>query len=181
MKVIFIALLAFVSSSLCFSMTITTNWSEDSRKTLVLACSEEEAEVACDNLCGESTCEIEEKVCVDCVGTSIAMTYAFREMGRILHNTGEKVDAYFLVDLISSGNFVSLTSRSVYNLVERFDSRSLRSKFTSLCNDGTRYPTVFFKKLRSGKLGSVSAVHCANGTFLMNDEAVVIGDAQDLF
>jgi hypothetical protein len=177
-KVVLLAL--FIISSLSsFSMSITTDWTQDSRKILKLACSEEE--VTCEKVCQKSTCEIEEKVCVDCVGTSITMTFAFQEMGRILHNTGESVDAYFLADLINSKNFITLTSRSLYNLVDRFNSFSLRSKFSSLCDDGTRYPTVFFNKLRSGRMGSVSAVHCESGVFVMSDDPTIIRDNQDLF
>jgi hypothetical protein len=92
------------------------------------------------------------------------MTFAFKEMGRSIV-AKESLDAYAFFDLLDSGEFVSLTSRSIYNLVERFNSNSLKRKFRSLCMDGTQYPHAFFDKTNSGEFGAPQLVWCNSGIY----------------
>lgn len=153
----------FIFSASIMAFNIDTSWTADSRKVLNITCDDDNI---CTQFCDGDSCQVEEKVCKNCVGTSITMTYAFREMGRALVST-EEISSYELFDLLSSGNFVSLTSRSVYNLIFRFDARELKSKFRSLCQDGTRYPVVFYNTINSGELGEVKAVWCDSGVIGM--------------
>ncbi|MCR9203654.1 MAG: hypothetical protein NXH75_03690 [Halobacteriovoraceae bacterium] len=146
-----------------YSLHIDTTWTEDSKKYLNITC---DGEAICEQFCSGGSCKMQEKVCKNCVGTSIGMTFAFQEMGRSYIAT-EKLDDYFIFDLFWSKKFVTLTSRSIYNLVERFDSMGLRRKFRSLCADGTRYPVVFFGTQESGELGEIKAVWCQEGVFQM--------------
>lgn len=144
-----------------YALEIQTNWSESSEKSLSLNCGDNSA---CEQFCDGPTCEVAEKVCKNCVSTSIAMTFAFKEMGRALVAT-QGLDPYALFDLLESGNFVSLTSRSIYNLVERFNSSALRQRFRSLCTDGTAYPHAFFEVSASGSLGAPRMVWCESGIY----------------
>lgn len=162
-------ILLFATLSMqAFAYQIETSWTDDSKKILRVTC---DGDSICENFCGSQACEIEEKVCKNCVGTSIGMTYAFQEMGRSYIVT-EVLDPYFLFDLLKSKKFVSLTSRSLYNLVDRFDSIELRRKFRGLCVDGTRYPHVFFKTQRSGELGEIQAVWCEDGVYQMGQTSI---------
>ncbi len=157
-------ILLFFVSMPSFALQLETVWTERAEKNLSLTC---EGEETCVRYCQEKeSCTVVEKVCKNCVGTSLAMTFAFNEMGRSLV-ASEKLDDYALFDLLEKNSFVSLTSRSVYNLVERFDSSSLKTKFRSLCEDGTRYPVVFFGKTASGEMGRVQAVWCESGFYEM--------------
>jgi len=171
MKTLIFFLILFCSVS-NFALEIETVWTETSEKRLAISCGEDEA---CVQFCmGNNSCFMREKVCKNCVGTSLKMTYIFEEMGRNLFNSGEAVGPYELFDLLTSTNFVSLSSKSVYNLIERFDSLSLRRRFRSLCLDETAYPIVFFNKVRSGEIGSVKAVWCNSGVYRMDQDSEVI-------
>ena len=149
---------------LCFplqALTIETAWTEASEKELHLYCGEDET---CRQFCAGDTCTIAEPVCKNCVGTSVTMTYIFKEMGRV-YTTGERLDDYFLYDLFNLQNFVSLTSRSVYNLTMTFNSSALRRQFRSLCDDGTAYPVVFFDKNLAREISQPISVWCETGVF----------------
>ncbi len=174
MRFLITALTLSILSLSSFALNIDTSWSADSRKILNLTCSGDDV---CSQFCNGEQCQVEEKVCKNCVGTSITMTYAFKEMGRALVST-ESLTSYELFDLLSSGEFVSLTSRSVYNLIYRFDDSELKSKFRGLCNDGTRYPVVFFGTTPSGEMGEIKAVWCDSGVLGMTqlDQLDVEGD-----
>lgn len=146
-----------------FALDITTEWTMESKKYLHISCQSED--YVCQEFClGGQKCKMQEKVCKNCVGTSISMTYAFEEMGRNIV-AGDKLDDYFIFDLMRTREFVTLTSRSIYNLVERFDSMTLRARFRSLCADGTRYPVVFLNTTESGELGQAKAVWCDSGVY----------------
>lgn len=160
-KLIFALLLSLSMSFSAQALYLETQWSEASEKSLLVTCNED---AACEQFCDGESCEVKEKVCKNCVSTSISMTFAFKEMGRAII-AKEPLDPYALFDLIASGSFVSLTSRSVYNIVERFDSMALRRKFRSLCNDGTRYPQAIFDTLPSGAIGAPHLVWCESGLF----------------
>ncbi len=161
-KLIQLFTLILISTS-AMAFNIDTTWTEDSRKVLNLSCNGDDI---CSQFCDGDSCQVDEKVCKNCVGTSIAMTYAFREMGRALVSTQE-LSAYEIFDLLRSGEYVSLTSRSVYNLIFSFDARELKARFRGLCQDGTRYPVVFYSTIESGELGEVKAVWCDSGVLGM--------------
>lgn len=161
MKFLIISLFLNLST---FAFQVETIWTEKAEKKLSLTC---ESDEQCVRFCkDQEACTVTEDVCKNCVGTSLAMTFAFKEMGRTLV-ASDKLDDYAFFDLLKGNSFVSITSRSIYNLVERFDSSSLRQKFRSLCADDTRYPVVFFGKTAGGELGRVQAVWCESGFYEM--------------
>lgn len=164
----------FIFSLSSFAVTVETQWSEASEKSLLLTCNENEV---CRQFCEGASCEVPEKVCKNCVSTSIAMTFAFKEMGRTIVST-EALDAYALVDLLQTKEFVSLTSRSIYNLVERFNSNSLKRKFRSLCADGTAYPHAFFNKTASGEIGAPQLVWCESGVYRLERLSELPSDSE---
>jgi hypothetical protein len=147
-------------------------WSESFEKTVKMSC--QEGEFQCEDLCGESTCVVKEKVCRNCIGSNILITHIFRDMGRSYISTANEVSYYEVLELLQSGNFASFTSKSVYNIVERYDSMALRQKFQSLCPNGTKYPVVLFKtKEISRILDQVQYVLCGDMAFEMSDEAEI--------
>lgn len=147
-------------------------WTEDFRKNVIMSCSEEEFQ--CEDLCGQKTCEIKEKVCRNCIGSDVYVTHIFRDMGRSFRNLGNEVSYYEVLERLSEGKFATFTSRSIYNQIERFDSVGLRKKFQSLCSNETEYPVVVFKIAEvSRKLEEVQFVICGNQAFEMTDEAVI--------
>ena len=158
-----LAIVFILLSATTHALHIDTMWTENSKKYLNITC---DGEAICEQFCTGRACKMQEKVCKNCVGTSIGVTFAFQEMGRS-YIASEKLDDYFIFDLLWSKEFVTLTSRSIYNLVDRFDSMELRRKFRSLCADGTRYPVVFFGTQPSGELGEIKAVWCQEGIFRM--------------
>lgn len=161
MKFIIFTLLIFQSA---FALDIETKWTPDTKKYLHLTCN---GNSECEKFCDGNYCKMQERVCKNCVSSSIEMTYAFQEMGRS-YIRGERLDDYFIFDLFYTRRFITLTSRSIYNLIERFDSLSLRRRFQALCNDDTKYPVVFFKQNEAGKLGEVQAVWCEDGIYEVN-------------
>ena len=56
----------------------------------------------------------------------------------------EEVTIDEFLDLLKSGDFASMTSKTIYNHVESYNSEAIKAKFQSLC-DGDEYPTVIFK------------------------------------
>lgn len=158
-----LTLLILILPKLLFAFEISTKWSDSANKYLELSCRNS---YECQEFCAGGQCQVQEKVCRNCIGTSISMSYAFQEMGRAYVSSYE-LDEYFLFELLSRGEFVSLTSRSLYNLIDRFDSLVLRRKFQSLCRDGTQYPVVFFDATAAGELGEIQAVWCKSGVFKM--------------
>lgn len=163
MRKIIVTFIALCIGLAANALEIETNWSAASEKSLALTCGEDST---CQQFCDGDSCVVLEKVCKNCASTSIAMTFAFKEMGRSLVS-GDAVDPYALYDLLDSGSFVSLTSRSIYNLVERFNSSALKRRFRSLCNDGTAYPHAFFETTQSGSIGAPRMVWCNSGVYAL--------------
>lgn len=153
---------SFVNAS---GLEIETGWTVENTKYLDAYCSE--GNQSCHYICNdESHCRVSESVCRNCIGSSIEMTFLFEEMGRsITSNLAATVDVYTLSDLISSHRFFTLTSRSIYNHVDSFDSFRLRRRFQSLCPDRTRYPVVFLERLSSNRMGQPLYVWCESGVF----------------
>lgn len=147
-------------------------WTDDYKKNVIMSCSEDEYQ--CDDVCGSSTCKIKEKVCRNCMGSNVLISHIFRDMGRSFTNTGIELSNYEVLEVFKSKNFATFTSKSIYNIVERFDSSSLRRKFQSLCPNNTKYPVVVFSTEKiSRKLDQVKYVICGNKTFEMSNDAII--------
>lgn len=177
MKVIILTLLFLPS---LYAAEFTNTWTEYYEKKVVMNCPHED-DFSCENFCGQKQhCEIKENICRDCIGSSIAMTYIFKYMGLNLKNNGQKVSIYEFLDLLSSGDFVSLNAKSIYNHVDRFNSLSLRRKFQSLCNNGAREPLVLFEKdARGQRISNVRYVACDEDIFQMEDNPEIILEREE--
>ena len=131
--------------------------------------------------CGEEKmCEFKEGICRDCIGTSLYMTSLFNGMGSIYRST-EFVRSSELLDLIERGDFITLSSRSIYNHVESFDSDKLKARFQVLCRDGSEYPLVFIAAERGSRLpGDVLYVTCGNEVYKMEQKPSILKDVHGL-
>lgn len=178
MKVVLILLSFMTLQNYVFAMGVEEVWSSEYRPQLKLSCTEGE-ESMCSDLCPGSSsakeCILDQKVCRDCVGTSLLVTNIFEGMGVRYRNRGDEVSFYEFVDLIASKNFVSFTSKSVYNHVDSYDSLVLQKKFQSLCPvNSTLMPVVFFDlKPRTNVLNKVRYVACGEKLYTMSDDALV--------
>lgn len=154
------------------AISFEPEWTVDYKKNVIMSCSEDEYQ--CEDFCGNSRCEIKEKVCRNCMGSNILISHIFRDMGRSLINTGIEISNYEVLEVFDSKNFATFTSKSIYNIVERFDSLTLRRKFQSLCSNNTKYPIVVFSTEKiSRKLDQVKFVICGNQAFEMSNEALI--------
>lgn len=143
---------------------VRENWNSSYKKEVVITCSEDET--FCDSVCGKTNqCVIPEAPCTNCIGSTLIMTFYFQEMGRLVQNNTEEVNFYDVTSLILQRGFVSLSSKSIYNHIDNFNSLSLQRKFRAMCNDGTRHPVVFFNKLDNNEIGRPEFVWCESGFY----------------
>lgn len=162
-----LSLLGILKISSVSAFEIQEAWNAEYSPELIVNCSE--LDRLCIDLCNNETkCVIPQKVCKDCIGTSVLMTNIFERMGVGYRNAGEAISEYTLVDLIKSGNFVTFTSRSIYNQNDTFDSRLSKERFQSLCSNSTPYPVVFFGlRPKSTVLSEVKYVACGAEIYKM--------------
>lgn len=155
----------FLSSSM--AVTLESNWNDSYQKELSFYCSE--GDTLCMDLCNDSkVCKVPEQTCHNCIGTDITITYIFNYMGKAYTNTGVDALGGDIIDLLKSGEFVTFSSRSIYNHVDSYNSLSLRKNFRKLCSDGTMYPVVMFNKdIKSKKVSDVRFVFCESGAYEM--------------
>lgn len=156
------SLLVFNSHS--FAFQVTPNWNAKFEKEITIECSEP---AQCLEICDEEkSCTVKEETCTNCLGSDVFLTFIFNEMGRVIQNNQSEILATEVIDLIKSGFFTTINSKSVYNHVDSYNSLSLRRKFRSLCSDSTQYPLVFISQdNRNRKLDEILFVQCDNGFY----------------
>ncbi len=159
--------LAFIFSFNITAATVESTWNDQYRKELSLYCAEDD--ILCQDVCNDTlVCKIPEETCHNCIGTSITLTYIFNYMGKAYLNTGVEALNGDVVELLKSGEFVTFSSRSIYNHVDNFNSMTLRSNFRKLCSDGTRYPVVMFNRSQENQsVSDVRFVFCDAGVYEM--------------
>ncbi len=162
---IFCILIFLFVSGYALGVEISTYWNDQNQKVVQVNCSYKSSDLCLQTCNEEYQCKVLEPICIDCVGTSIIMTYYFQEMGRLIYNTGHLIDPYFAADMLSSDEFISLSARSIYNHIDSFNSFSLQRRFRSMCNDGTFNPIVFFSRENSGTIGQPKWVWCESGIY----------------
>jgi hypothetical protein len=174
MKNLLLIIALVLVSQISFGFTVESNWNDKYEKELSFYCVE--GDTLCNDLChNDKSCKVKEETCHNCIGTSISITYIFNFMGKAYTNTQIEMNEADVLEKLESGNFVSFSSRSIYNHVDRYNSSTLRRNFRSLCSDGTRYPIVMFNKTAvSQKVGDVEFVFCDNGVYEMEFGADVI-------
>jgi hypothetical protein len=128
------------------AFNVEARWNQLFQKEVVLKCNN--GDYFCQDLCGKKLeCIFKEKVCRDCIGTSIYLSFIFEYLGKSVVRIDKEASDYELIDLFKSGNFTTLTSKSIYNHVDGFDSVDLRAKFSDLCKPlSDPYPVIVFEK-----------------------------------
>lgn len=133
-------------------------------KFLELVCGEKDED--CTTVCyGDRVCKYREGYCFNCIGGSLVLSHFFEGVGEIYVNSGEVVSSKEILGLIQSGNFVTITSQSEFNLVYRFNSRELKSRFQKLCHSMSSQPLVFAEVHPESK-------HIESFPFVQCDDAV---------
>jgi len=171
MKVLIFLNVIFLYSFSAFGLEVTTNWNDKYQKEVILNCSADNYSNTCEQVCDSDTkCVIAEKTCFNCLGSSVYLTHLFKQMGQSYRSTGDIADDYSFVDFLLKGEFATLTSKSIYNNVDRFNSAALRDRFQSLCTNSTEYPVVFLESVgERNALGKVRYVTCGDIVFTMTD------------
>ena len=162
----------FIANS--FALDFKTNWSDSFEKSIVMTCSVDDSQ--CRETCGnEKQCVFAEEVCRNCIGTSIYMTHLFKTMGQVYRNNGVEVTTDEVVSLLASGSYASISAKSIYNHVDKFNSRSLRVRFQSLCSNSTQEPIVILSMNKKTKiLGDVQYVLCQDESYEMENNPDVV-------
>jgi hypothetical protein len=144
-------------------------WNQQNRLQLEIRC--DSTNRLCNDLCQHNDyCKIEEKICINCVGTSMLMNSIFEQMGMKYRSTNEEVSSYELIDFLNNKNFVSFTSKSIFNQIDSYDSPALKSRFQSLCSENVAYPLVIFElNPNSFMPRSVKFVICGEKIYRMSD------------
>jgi hypothetical protein len=174
------SIMIMFSMSSALSFELLEQWSTDYSPELKATCSsmDQLCLALCDN---EFECTIPVKTCKDCVGTSILMTNIFDRMGLGYRNSGKDVDSSELIELIRSGDFVTFTSKSVYNQTDSFDSAPMKARFKTLCPRSVDYPVVFFSlKEKSSIINEVKYVACGSDIYEMTSTPDVINGLKPL-
>lgn len=179
MKNLLLIIALVLVSQFSYGYSVESNWNDSYEKELSFYCIE--GDTLCNDLCqDDKICKIKEETCHNCIGTSITVTYIFNYMGKAYTNTEIEMNEADVLEKLTAGDFVSFSSRSIYNHVDRFNSSTLKRNFRSLCTDGTRYPIVMFNKTPiSQKVGDVKFVFCDSGVFEMKFGADVITNIEE--
>lgn len=156
-----------------FAFDINENWNQQNILQLEINCSD--GDRFCNDLCHQDeSCKIEEKICYNCVGTSLLMNSIFEQMGQKYRNTEVEVSPYELIDFLTQKKFISFTSKSIFNQIDAYDSPLLKNRFQSLCSNQTNYPVVIFElDLKSNSPRTVKYVICSEKIFSMSDQAQI--------
>lgn len=177
MKLLLVISLLVTSS---FALDFKTDWNEAFEKSIVMTCSVDDSK--CREICSNETqCVFTEEVCRNCIGTSIYTTHLFKTMGQVYRNNGVEVTTDHIISLLSSGEFASISAKSIYNHVDKFNSKSLRIRFQSLCSNGAQEPIVILSMNKKTKmLGDVQYVLCQNQSFEMENNPDVVMRSESL-
>lgn len=145
MRLVLLLLAALMSSSV-FSMTIKAEWNKVSfEKELLVGCNQNDSYLCIDLCNSEYSCKVKENYCRNCAGDNIFLKTIFNELGRTYQNSKNKISDDDFISFIKEDNFVTLTSKSIYNTIDKFNSPKLKRKFRSLCENPTEYPIVFLE------------------------------------
>ncbi len=176
LKVFLIFINAIISCSAFSNYTIKEFWDQEYTPKIGVTCTNKDK--FCDKLCKNKTyCEFPQVICRDCISTSILMTNIFENMSVFYRNSGEVAPAAEFIDFLKSKNYVSFSSRSIYNQTDSFDSAELQTRFQNLCPNFTKYPVVFFNlKANSNILNEAVYVACDSNVFKMTTDKDIVSD-----
>jgi len=155
-------LLTILFSGSALSIELDSRWNYKFEKEVVLTCSQDE--YFCEDLCeNKERCIIKENVCRDCIGSTPYLTHVFNQIGRSIVSEGIEAPVEDLIELLRDGKFSSISSKSIYNHVDRFGSNKIMSKFESLCDYESQNPVMIFETQEVSKLlGKPKYLICNN-------------------
>jgi hypothetical protein len=157
------AILSLLCLSLAYSFEVSDRWNHRFEKETILNCSE--SEYFCDDLCGmKFKCVVKERVCRDCIGSSVYLTHIFDQIGRSIINSDEtQIDD--LLELLKTGRFNSISAKSVYNIMDGVADTDLLRRFKSLCpSEEFQNPIMIFEvEDVSMRLGRPKFLVCNQG------------------
>lgn len=162
-----LTLVAIIFSSNILAMNIGTKWNRTSfEKEVLISCTSSE-DYLCIDLCNnEKSCAVTEGYCRDCAGDNLFLKTIFKQLGRTYQNTGSEVSKDDFISYIKEGDFVTVSSKSIYNTIDKFNSSKLKERFRSLCKLPTEYPVVFLDVEHTSRIPTnVKFVTCVNEDF----------------
>jgi hypothetical protein len=139
---------------------IEVNWTDSFQKELHLSC--HSGAMICEKICDAPfLCTIEEGLCHDCIGTSLKMYHIFSEIGRSIQRVISSPWEEFIIFILAK-RFVTFTTKDAFNLIDGYNSLSVREKFESLCPDESLSQILFFEVHPiSRKLDSPKYIYCS--------------------
>jgi hypothetical protein len=135
MKVVLITLSLLTSLSMNASYGFTVSpVVRTSGQAIVINC-EGKKESFCLETCNQlNTCEIQESVCRNCAGTqNLKLKRIFDSVGTSLIAIGEPRNNQEFIEIIKKGNFITLSSQTIYNYSGVYDGNQARAQFKYLC------------------------------------------------
>jgi hypothetical protein len=176
MKMLILFIFTILSSNAFSDYNIKEFWDKDYTPKIGVTCTNKDK--FCTNLCKNKTyCEFPQVTCRDCISTSILMTNIFENMSVFYRNSGETAPSIEFINFLKSKNYVSFSSRSIYNQTDSFDSAELQTRFQNLCPNFTKYPVVFFNlKENSNILNEAQYVACDSNVYKMTTDKDIVSE-----
>jgi hypothetical protein len=159
MKLFIFFFLSQILMGVCLAQKMEIHWNSSFAKELSVTCRPDET--LCEEICGSAdSCLIEEGPCQSCIGTGLQMYHIFSSIGRSLSRQ-ERHRPQELLSLLLLGNFVTLSSLDVFNIIDGYNSIGVLRKFESLCPEESLNQIVFFRTdPRTRKIYSAEYLYC---------------------
>jgi len=133
----------FLQSSAFANFSINETWSSDLRPQVQVECAVYTN--LCQELCNnQKNCTLKNSTCKDCISTGVKMNYLFSAFGKDMTSSKEIVSTYEFVDFLLKGSFLAIGPNTIYNQFDSAQSEALIEKFSSMCPNKNKNPTVFF-------------------------------------
>lgn len=166
-------------------MKFDVRWTDKFRKELVMQCLQRDN--TCLSTCQKlNECVFPEGICRDCIGTSVRFSRMIDELGNLIQNDGSYAPLNRVLDLVTSGNFVTLVPNDPYNVIDGVNAVRAIKKFEDLCPVGSQKQILFLSVDRdSRKIERPEVVICdfyGRSYFygITSDPEVLIDDGSEI-
>ena len=128
-----LSLFTSITMNISYGFTVTP-LIRTSGQSILINC-EGKKESFCLKTCNqENSCEIQESYCRNCAGTqNIKFKRIYDSVGTSLIATGEPRSDEEFSEIIKKGNFITLSSQTIYNFSGVYDGNQARAQFKYLC------------------------------------------------
>ena len=166
-----LAFLAILPLPDAVALELWPYWSQDFKQWLRVTCDQEEDVPFCTSLCQQPReCVLAQQYCRNCAGTALLYVKDVLDtLGDVYVGTEEQVSRAQVLERLRSGAYITLTSDTVFNYIDTFDSEALQIRFQRLCWDPSKRPVLFLDAHpRTRVVGRVLFVACqdAEGRFV---------------